>query len=145
MVKGRTIAALLIAVTIAGTLVVPISDIVDSSTGTQTVNNTTVTADVGNYSADLEGYNVVQSSETVYWYNSSSGSNETLSEGTDYEFDYDDARVKPLASSDVSDGDTLYVSYDYEATDGTVSSIAGLVPLFVVLLMLVKLSDKVRM
>lgn len=145
MASGRQIAALLIAVTIAATLLVPISDVVSSGTGQQTVTNTTVTADVGNYSEDLEGYDVDETSETVVWYNSTSGSNETLTEGTDYEFDYQDARVKPLATGPVSDGDTLYVSYDWQATDSTVSTIAGLVPLFVALLILVKLTDKVRM
>jgi hypothetical protein len=142
--NGQKIAALLIGVTIAATLLTPVASTVTDNTGTQTVTNTTVTADVGNWSADLEGYNVVQTSETVYWYNSSSGANETLTEGTDYEFDYDDARVKPLSGGSVSDGDTLYVSYDYQATSGTVQTVSDLIPMFLVLLILVTIGNKLR-
>lgn len=145
MASGKQIAALLVAVTIAGTLLTPIADVIGGSTGVQTVGNQTVTADVGNFSNDLEGYDVVQDSETVYRFNSTSGANESLTEGTDYEFDYDNARVKPLAAGSVEDGDTLYVAYDYQATSGTVTTVAGLVPMFVALMILVVLANRVDM
>lgn len=146
MPSGKKIAVLLVALTVAAVFITPISNVVSDSTGTQSVTNTSATADIGNWSDDLEGYDVESGTTTVYWYNSSSSSNETLTEGTDYEFDYDDARVKILAGNThgISDGDQLYVSYDYAATSGATSTVANLVPLFVVLLILVTIGKEVE-
>lgn len=142
--NGRQLAAVFIAVTIAAVFLTPINTVVTGSTGVQTVTNETVTADVGNYSS-VTGYDVESGSEEVIRYNESTGQNETLVEGTDYEFDYENARIKPLSGGSVDDGDTLYVSYDYQATSSTVATIGGLVPLFVALLILVTLSNKIDM
>lgn len=142
--NGRQLATVFIAITIAAVFLTPISTVVTDSTGVQTVENETVTADVGNYSG-LTGYSVDSSSEEVVWYNSTSGQNETLVEGTDYEFDYEESRIKPLSGGSVSDGETLYVSYDYQATSETVATIGSLVPLFVALLILTTLSSKIDM
>lgn len=142
--NGRQLATIFIAVTIAAVFLTPLNTVTTGSTGVQTVNNTTVTADVGNYSS-LPKYDVQSGTEEVVWYNSTSGSNETLVEGTDYEFDNENARIRPLSGGSVSDGDTLYVSYDYQATSGTVATIGRLVPLFVALLILVTLTQKIDM
>lgn len=133
-------AAVFIAVTVAAVFIGPISTVVTGTTGQQSVTNESLTADVGTFQ-DLEGYDV-DDSETVYWYNKTSGQNETLTEGTDYEFDYTEGRIKFLSGGSVSSGEDVYVSYDYQATSATVATIGGLVPLFVVLLILVKLTNK---
>jgi hypothetical protein len=143
MVSPREVATVLIAAAIAATLI-PAFVTATDATGTQSVTNESVTADVGNFT-ELDGWNV-NSGETVYWYNSSSGSNETVSSGTDYELDYDNGRIKALASSStISDGDTLYVTYTYDVTTGTATTVANLVPLFVVLLLLGTLAAKIRL
>lgn len=141
--KGSKIAALLVGLTLAATLVLPMVNVIDRSTGVQTINNTSVEpVDPGNWSKDLPGYNA-NDGETVKWYNSTSGSNETLTEGTDYKIDQDQPRIKILKGGSVSQGDQVWATYDYQATDSTTSTIADLVPLFLVLLMLVSLGNKI--
>jgi hypothetical protein len=141
--NGKQMAGLFVAVTIAAVFLTPFSTIIAGSTGVQSVQNTTVTADVGNAS-QLDGYDVVADSETVYRYNQSAGTNETLTAGTDYEINDAAARLRPLASGAVQDGDTLYVSYDYRATSSTVSRIAGFAPLMLALLILVTIGNKIQ-
>lgn len=121
---------------IAAIVFVPLNTVVTQNVGSQTVTNETVTASVGEWQ-DLEGYDLDQNSETVYWYNSTSGSYETLTEGTDYEIRYDSGELKPLSGGTVSDGDELKATYDYQATSPIVTTVVLLVPTLVVLLMLV--------
>lgn len=127
---------------IIGAILGPFTTIVGSNTGMQTVTNETVTADVGAY-ATLPGYDVQTDSETVYWFNQTAGKNETLTKGTDYEFDYPGARIKPLEGGKVNESDTLYVSYDWRASSGMTATLAGFAPLFFALLILTILAKEI--
>jgi len=143
MASAKEIATTLVALTIAATLFAPITTAVTSNTGVQTVDNKSVTVEsVGEYQ-QVEGYNVDGSTLTVDWYNSSSSSYETLTEGTDYEFNDSDASIKVLTSSDVSDGNELRLTYDYQATSGSTTTVADLIPLFVALLIIGVLAAKI--
>ena len=137
------IVGLMIALTIAATLFTPISDITSSNSGVQTVSNETVTASNSSY-VDLTGYNIQENSETVEWFNSTSGSYETVTEGTDYDFAYDNASIIALDGGTISDGDKLRVSYDYQATSGSATTVIEMVPLFVALLMLGVIAGKIQ-
>lgn len=138
--NGKQMAGVFVALTVAAVFITPFANVVGSSTGMQSVDTET-TANIGQ-ADDLTGYDVVDDSVVVERYNETSASNETLVEGTDYEFDNTEASLTPLESGDVQEGDTLYVSYDYRATSDSVATVSGLVPLFVVLLILVTISDK---
>ncbi len=142
MVSGKSIAGLLVAVTIAATLFMPINSAITGNTGDITVENETVTADIGN-ATDLDGYSIEDGSETVEWYNESSSSWETVSSGTDYEMNYDEGSITALSGGTINDGDDLRVDYTYAATDGTTSTVMGLIPMFLGLLMLVSLAKPV--
>lgn len=143
MVSSRTIATLFIAATIAMTLFNPVSTAIGDHTGTVTVTNETVTADVGNYT-DLEGYDIDQGTDTVYWLNSSSGSYEQVSSPGDYELAQKNGSIKANQSGTIGDGDSLKVSYDYTATDATTTTVAAIVPLFLLLLVLVTIASKIQ-
>lgn len=142
MAKGSKVAATLIALTVAATLFGPVSTAVTQNSGTVSVTNETVTADVGNFT-ELDGYDIDENSETVYWYNSSSSSYETVSSGTDYEMGYENGSIKATSGGTIGDGDKLKVSYDYQATDPTSTTVITLIPLFMALLILVVLASKV--
>ncbi|WP_148414921.1 hypothetical protein [Haloferax sp. KTX1] len=137
--NAKGIAAVLIAATIAATLFMPISNVVTGNTGTQSVVNETATADVGT-AVDLDGYEVVADSETVYYDNGSGWT--TATAGTDYSFDDNSASVTALSGGSIDDGAALRVSYDYQATSGSTTTITGLIPLFVALLILGVLAAK---
>ena len=135
MATPRTIASLIIAVTIAATLFAPVANVVGDNTGDVTVTNESVTADVGNAS-ELRGYNLDASSVSV----TSGGSTVNSSE---YSIDAEAGTITILANGTVSDGDGLLVSYTYAATSGTTSTVVGMVPLFLALLILGVLAGKV--
>lgn len=139
MPSGRVIAAVLIAAAIAGTLFVPFNAAVTENTGAQTVTNESVTASVGE-SVELDGYNIQSNSETVYWFNSSDGDYEEVTSGTDYEMNYSEGAIYTLSGGSISDGDDLKVTYTYDATDGTTSTVVQLTPLLLALLILVVLA-----
>lgn len=142
MASMNSYMTVMIAVAIAATLIAPFATATSDNTGTQSVVNESVTADTGSY-VDLGGYDINQGSETIYWYNSTSGSNETLSSPSDYEIRYDTGDLKANASGPVSDGDQLYANYTYQATGGTTTALAKLLPVFFVLVILVSLVSKV--
>lgn len=142
MPSGKTIAGLLVAVTIAATLFIPINDAISNSSGEVVVDDETVTADVGNAVA-LDGYSIIDGSETVERYNSTSDSYETVSSGTDYEIDNNQGTITALEGGAINDGDELRVSYEYEATDGTTSTVMGLIPMMLGLLILVTLAKPI--
>lgn len=124
---------LMIAVAIAATLVAPFTTAIAGNTGTVSeVGN--VSADLGNYQ-DVDGYNIDSATFTA----TDSGGT-TLTESTDYELNATAGEVKFLSSGSVSDGETIELSYDYQATDGTTSTITDLLPLFVGLLILVSIA-----
>jgi len=144
MANSKAIVALIIGATIAATLFMPINAAVNDNVGTQTIENETdgLTADY-NTTQDLEGYNIVDGSETVERYNSTSGSWETLTAGTDYQINNEPGSIEILDTSATDAGDDIRVSYDYQATSGATTTVALLVPLFVALLVLVMLAAKV--
>lgn len=141
MANAKAYATVLIALTIAATLFAPISTMINDSTGVQSVTNESLTADPGTWQ-ELDGYQVEQGSETVWWYNSTSSSWEQLS-GSDYDVRYDPGELKVNTSSSVQEGDDLKVSYDYQATSETSTTVLTMVPLFVALLMLGVLASKI--
>jgi len=140
MADAKGIAGVLIALTIAASLFAPVASSVNSSTGVQTVTNETVTADVGNY-VDVGGYDIDSSTVTVY--QPTGSAYETATQSTDYEFNTSDGSIKALSGGDIGDGETLKVSYDYQATDDTTSTVANLVPLFMALLIVGVLAGKI--
>lgn len=143
MVRPRTVAAILVAAAIAATLFAPFAGAVTDNTGTQSVTNESVTAAPAGEVASLGGYDLVSGSETVYWYNSSSSSYEQVTAGTDYEINEEPGEIKTLSGGEISDGDDLKVTYDYEATGSTTTSVVTVAPLLLALLVLVVLSKPI--
>lgn len=131
---NRTVA-FMFAILVAALLIGPVASTVASNVGQQTVTNESVTASTSKY-VDLDGYNVVASSETVYWKNTSSGSYETVSSPGDYSMKYDPGSIKANSSGKVSDGDALLVSYDYNSTSGTTSTILNYVTVLIAVVIL---------
>lgn len=130
--------AVFIAVAIAAILLGPTITAVQDNTGTQTINES-VTADVGNWT-QLEGYQIVEDSETI-----ETTGGVTLTAGTDYEMAYENGSIMALSgSTEISDGDTLEATYDYEATSGMTTTVIGYGPLFLGLLLLVTIAAKVQ-
>lgn len=142
---NNKIVALVIAITIGAVFLAPVADIVTSNSGMQTVDDSTVTTSLDyNQTYELEGYQIVTDSETIERYNTSSGSWETLTKGTDYEIDYAAAELDVLDTSATDAGDELRASYDWEATDGTTGTIVELIPLLMALLLLAPLANRLQ-
>lgn len=143
MASGSKVAVVLIAATVAAVLFTPFATTVADNSGTVTVTNESVTADLDN-PVDLEGYRIVSGSETVWGFNDTSGNYEQLSAGTDYNLHEQNGSITFLSTSTVvQDGETAKVSYDYEATDQTTATIVDLLPLFVALLILATLATQI--
>lgn len=135
MPSSKQIVALLVAVTIAATLFVPVFDIVGQNTGTVSVANESVVANVGE-PVDLDGYDVDETSVVV----TSDGSTVATS---DYSVDAGPGTITFADGGNVTDGETVEVSYAYAATSGTTSTLTGLIPLFMALLILGILASKI--
>lgn len=131
----------LIVAAVVGILFLPVmADTVNNSTGTQTITNETVTADYDT-AVTLDGYQLVQDSETVYGYNDTSASWEVATSGTDYEMNYEPGEITVLNSSSlIDDGEELRVTYDYQATDSTTTLVLGFLPLLLGVLIFVTLA-----
>jgi len=143
--EGKGITGLLLAVTIGAIFFGPVVDILDSTTGEVEVENETVTTNASfDQSYDLRGDNISAGSETIEVYNSSNDSWETLTAGTDYALNDGTGEIQFSDTTDVSAGDEIRASYLYQATSGIVTSIAGLLPVFLALLLLVPLANKVQ-
>lgn len=128
---------LVIAVTIAATLVGPFVGAISGNVGTVSATDNITASTDGDYQ-DLEGYDIDGATFTA------EVSGTTLSEGSDYELNETEGTVSFLTgSANVNDGDTVDIAYDYQATDGTTSTIADLLPLFVALLVLVTIAKGV--
>jgi hypothetical protein len=126
------IIAIVLAVVLGIVVMQPVVGAVNDNTGTVTEAEN-VTADLGNYS-DLGGYDVVDGTVVV----EPAGGGTAYSEGTDYEVALDNGSIKTLSSGGISDGETLNVTYDYEATDSSTTTVLGFVPvMFGVLLFVV--------
>lgn len=137
MADMKAIVGVVLAVAIASILLGPIVTAVGDNTGVQEVQNETVTANVGNYTT-LDGYYIQENSETVY---NSTGA--TMSEGTDYELNYDEGSIKALSGGDIADGSEINATYDWEATKGQTTTVIGYGPVFVALLLLTAVGMKV--
>lgn len=140
--KNSKIVWLLVAATIVAVLFGPLSGVITSGTGDQSVTNESITASTSDY-VQLDGYHVADGSETVYWYNDSTNSYETVDAGTDYEVANDPGAVQAIEGGTISDGDDLRVTYTYAATDGTTERVTDLIPLLLVVLILVTLAGPI--
>jgi hypothetical protein len=119
---AKLVLGVALAVTIGIIVLQPVVGAINDSTGVQTeVEN--VTADVGNYT-DLAGYDLKSGTITV----NSSGGTTTYAQGSDYEVALDNGSLLVLSSGTISDGETLNVSYDYQATDSTTTTVLGFIP-----------------
>ena len=140
---GKGITGLLLAVTIGAVFFVPVVDVIDNTTGEVEINNETVT-DNASYTEtyELRGDDVVTDSDTLEYYDGTSYVE--LTAGTDYELDEANGTVDILSGGVVSEGDEVRASYSYQATEGIVTSVAGLLPIFLALLLLVPMANKVQ-
>jgi hypothetical protein len=142
MAKMNKTIALLLGVVMATVLFMPISNAVGEYTGDSDVVNETVPGETDVYQ-DLEGHDIEDGSETVYWYNSTSDSYETLDSGTDYEMNYSAGEVNLLSSGEVSEGDNVTISYTYQQTDATTSTIIGLIPVLLAVLIIGTMGNRI--
>jgi len=135
---------LLLAVTIGAVFFVPVVDVIDSTTGEVEIEDETVTNDASFEEVyDLRGYEIVPDSETVEVWDEGTESWTTLTAGTDYTIDNEQGEIEFIDDGEVTEGDEVRASYTYQATDGIVTSIAGLLPVFLALLLLVPMANKV--
>jgi len=133
-----SMVAAMIALVIVGALFIPLVQTVNDNSGEVSVTNETVTADVGNY-VDLEGYDIVDGTVAVY-----NSTDDVQTEDTDYEIAYDNGSIKALSGGTITDGNQIKVTYDYQATSGTVGTIADLIPLMVLVATLSFVAFKVK-
>lgn len=115
--------ALVFALALAAPLVGPLVGAVAAGTGTQVVTNETLTASPGTYQ-ELDGYELNRSSTTVVH------NGTTLSAPEEYNLDADRGRLR-LNASAVDSGDTVRVSYEYQASGPIVGRLLGLLPIMV--------------
>lgn len=141
MASTKAVLGVIIAATFAAVLFVPFYDTVTDTAGQQSVTNETLTADPGTYQ-DLDGYRVVDASETVWWQDTAGGTYEQVSTGN-YSMNNSDGSISISTGSSVDAGDALKVSYDYQSTDENTATILNLAPLLVALLILVVIATKV--
>jgi len=140
---GKGMTGLLLAVTIGAVFFVPVVDVIDGSTGEVQVENETVTTNASfSETYELTGDNITAGSETIEV--DSGGSWTTLTAGTDYALNEGAGTIQFSDTTDVSAGDEIRASFTYQATDGIVTSIAGLLPVFLALLLLVPMANKIQ-
>lgn len=137
--------ALTIALVIAVTMISVLIPVVADNSGTVTVTNETVTESLAyNTTYELEGFDLVAGSETVYVENGSAGSYETLAASA-YTLDDSTAEINfTSAESASAAGDDVLITYDYNATDSTVETILDLFGLLLALIALVALSGPIQ-
>ena len=132
MVDANNIARFALAVSVAIiVMMIGLSiadDAIGQSTGTQTVTNETATA-LYNESVDLDGYDLVSGTVTVYGFNDTSSSYEVATAGTDYSVNLGPGTIEANSSSTlIQDGETVKASYDYVAADALTTFIVGFIP-----------------
>jgi len=139
---GKGITGLLLAVTIGAVFFIPVVDVVNSTTGEVEITNETVTTNADyNETYELRD-DIVTDSDTLEY--NDTGTWTTLSSGTDYELDEANGTVDILSGGVVAEGDEVRASYSYQATDGIVTTISGMIPLFLALLLLVPMANKIQ-
>lgn len=129
------VVGVVIAVTIAAVIGVTvgigvIGDVVGDNSGTVTVTNESATAQL-NEAVDLEGYEVQEGTVVIY----DSDGNEVPS--SNYTIDSGTGAFTLTDTAEAADGEAVTVTYDYQATDGTTSTILDLLTMFVALIILV--------
>jgi len=140
---GKGMTGLVVAITIGAVFFVPVVDVIDGSTGEVQVENETVTTNASfSETYELSGDNITAGSETVEVY--SSGSWTTLTAGTDYALNEGAGTIQFSDTTDVSAGDEIRATFSYQATSGIVTSIADLLPVFLGLLLLVPMANKIQ-
>lgn len=142
MPSGKQIAAVLVAVTIGAVLMMPIMSTISENTG-EVETDANFTAETDTWQ-ELDGYSIVTDSETVEYRTNDGDMWTTADSGTDYELDEDSGDIQFLSSGNVSDGDQISMAYTYEATDSTTTTVLGIVPILVALLLLTALADRVQ-
>lgn len=123
--------AVVVVATIAGTLLGPLGASVADSTGQVDVQAENVTAN--NEFQDLRGYDIESGSVTA----EDSDGNAVDSGDFTVRNQAGEIRIDNSTSTVVSDGERVEVSYTYQATDGSTTTVAGLIPLMAALLILV--------
>jgi len=130
MKTGAKVTTVVIAMTIAAVFIGPLVSVIGAQSGTVGVGNEEATIYTDEWT-DLEGFDITAN----FTLETTDGT--TLSEGTDYELNQTAGTITAKdGSSSVSDGDTVVATYEYQATDGTTTTIVNLVPLFAALLIL---------
>ena len=142
MASSSQIVALVIGITVAAVFFVPIVDSISDNTGEVDIEDEEISDVTAGEWYDLDGYSIVEGSENVE-YDDGSGY-ESATEGTDYEINYDSGELEILESGAISDGDDVRTSYTFEATDGTTTAIAGVIPILVALLLLIPMANYVQ-
>lgn len=142
MPSAKTIATILVAVTIGAVLMTPIMSTINDNTGEVDVTDEELTAANGSWQ-DLDGYSIVSGSETVE-YRTNTSDSWTEATSTDYELDEEAGEIRFTDAGNVSEGDYVSINYTYEATDSTTTTVLGIVPVLVALLLLVSLASKVQ-
>jgi len=138
MASGKAVAATLIAMTVVAVFIGPLANVTANNTGVEGVNET-VTIQTDEYT-DLSGWDLTNNVTVT-----TGGGTTTLTEGTDYELNSTVGSIIAVdGSANVADGDTVRVVYEYEATDSTTETIAGLLPLFAALLIIGTVSLRIR-
>jgi hypothetical protein len=136
MVDARKLMAVVVVATIAGTLLGPLGSSVADSTGQVDVQAENVTAN--NEFQELRGYDIASGSVTV----TDSDGNAVDSSNFTVQNEGGAIRIDNSSSTVVSDGERVEVSYTYRATDGSTTTVAGLIPLMAALLILVTFAGR---
>ena len=138
MPSGRVVAATLIAMTIVAVFIGPLASITNDNTGEVEFEDS-VTGSTSEY-VEIPGIYDITSNYTVELDDGTS-----LSEGTDYQLNQTDGTILvDSGSSTASDGDTLVIRGEYQASGTTTTTVATLVPLFAGLLILGTAAMKMR-
>lgn len=136
--SGTKILALALAVTVSLVVLAPVVTSIDNSTGTQSVDNESFTADFGNFS-DVSGYNIDSSTVEVY-----DDSGQVSSDNFTVESGSGEIQLFSNATNDgVTDGETVDATYEYQATEGVTTTVIGFVPVMLGVLVMVALSRKI--
>lgn len=125
------IVSIAILLVIALVLFIPFQEAVDANTGVQTVDNESVVVNVGER-ADLQGYDLESGTITVY--TDQSG---TVLPATNYTVHERPGELELDNEDTVTNGSTVYATYDYAATSGTTTTILTYGPLLLAVLILV--------
>lgn len=142
MANTNQIVALVIGLTVAAVFFVPVVDSITENTGEITVENEEFIDVTSGETYDPDGYSVVADSETVEFDDGTGWAEAT--EGTDYEIDNDVGELTILEGGTIADGDDVRASYTYDATDGTTTVVAGIIPTLVALLLLVPMANYIQ-